>query len=160
MTCREFKAQLHEYLEESLAGAQQAAARAHVEECKECRLAVAQAQQFGRALHHALHRSAATVSLEAEFSQRLLQTAASRMRDSAARRAWHWLTASPFRTVGAAAFVGVVLFTLLLSRPTVKAPGQTRQTSDDRILFSIDVPFQTDRHIGVTHAEFSAPLKP
>jgi anti-sigma factor RsiW len=161
MTCREFKDHLHDYLEEGLEPAAQASARAHAEDCKECRLAVERAQQFGRVLHHALDRSAAGISLDAAFSRRVLQAGQpAPVRHPRGWSTWLWLTTSPFRIASAAALVGVVLFTLLLSRQAVKAPQETLQPNRDLITFSIDVPFQTDRHAGVTHAEFSAPLKP
>ena len=159
MTCREFKGQLHDFLDAPPGATEQAAARAHVDGCKGCRLAVQQAQQFGRVLHEALDRSAATVSLEADFSRRLLQSAPAAVRKSAGWPGWPWLAASPFRAVGAVACVGIVLFALLFSRESTKAPDKTPARSSDEISFSIDVPFQTDRHVGLTHAEFTAPFK-
>ena len=160
MTCREFREHLHEHLDAALGPTDQAGPRGHVAACKECQLAVARAQQFGRTLQHALDRSAATVSLEPEFSRRLLQAVQPPRRVSAARRAWLWLAATPFRAIGAAACIGVLLFALLLNRPFGPSPDTTREHRGEHITFLIDVPFQTDRHSGVTHAEFSAPLKP
>jgi anti-sigma factor RsiW len=160
MTCHEFRNELHEYLDEGLEPARQTAARAHVAGCKECQLAVQRTQRFGRTLHHAMQRAAADISLEPELSRRIaLAAQPRRVRSGAGWRAWEWLVVRPYRALGAAALVGILAFAVQSRRQSINAPDLIIQSSA-QITFSIDVPFQTDRQVGVTHAEFSAPLKP
>lgn len=63
MTCQEFRAQLHEYLDETHEAGSALAAGEHFAQCPECRLAVQREQRLGRTLRHALERATADVSL-------------------------------------------------------------------------------------------------
>ena len=157
MTCQEFRDRLHEYLDETLEAGSALAAREHLARCPECRLAVQQEQRLGRTLEHVLERAAADVALSRDVKARILHAARTApARAPLAVRALEWFARNLFHAIGAsAAFMAAVLFALQLGWPHGREQAASGTRGEDRINYTIDVPFLGEQHTGVTHAEFS-----
>ncbi|MDO8544045.1 MAG: zf-HC2 domain-containing protein [Opitutaceae bacterium] len=156
MTCREFREGLHDYLDCALDRTRQAAASEHVTVCPECRHALERAQAAGRVLRHALERTAAEVALTPELSARILARGRVRPAGTASLlRGGQWLFLNPFRVLGAGAIVALALLALYVADLRTASRLVAARERPAFATFTIDVPFQTDRHAGVIHAEFS-----
>lgn len=149
MTCREFREDIDDYLDDVLEEVKRDAVRAHLAGCSECRLVLQRTETLGRLLQQGLESAGARVAVTSKLSARILAADRSKPpRGSAEQRAWQWLFAHPVRVVGAGATVAAALF----------VTSRALAPRDDFPGFTIDVPFQTDGQTGVTHAEF--PLSP
>ncbi len=158
MTCRNYRDHLQEYLEETLEAGFSRELRAHLDACPECRRQWQREQAVERTLRAALGHATAHLFLSPEAKTTILHAArATAPRQSAVRVGRHWLNVIPVRGLAAAAaFAGVLLCTVLVSRHDSADPHAHRTARADRERFTIDVPFQSDRQTGVSHADFSA----
>jgi anti-sigma factor RsiW len=154
MNCQEFTDQLPDYLDETLDAAARADAQRHLEDCRECQLALRRTQALGRSLQCALNRETAHLVLSADTRKIILRAAHPiPVEASAGRSVWQWLFGHPMRAVAAAGAMAAVLLV---------AVGLQRQRSEQRAdlplgryTWSVDVPFQSGRQVGLIHADFS-----
>ena len=147
MTCHQFKAQLHEYLDGALEADQHAAAHAHFEQCADCRLALQQAQRLGRAEQQALAHASAPITLDAALTGRILAAAQAHTPSrSHAARAWQWLIDNPLRPLAAAAaLIGGVLVNAQFRDALTESPASLAQS--ERTSYSVDVPLPVETHV-------------
>src|SRR6266487_2328968 len=73
MNCENFNDLLHEYLDETLDADVQAAAREHLEHCRDCRRALMREETFAISVRHALDRATADLSVRPETRRNVLK---------------------------------------------------------------------------------------
>ena len=152
MTCQEFTDQLPDYLDETLDDAVRADAHRHLETCRECQLALRRTHALGRSLQCALERETAHLALTPDTREIILRAARPMPAEAPARRsAWQRLFGHPLRVLAAAAALAAVFLV------TGQLQRQRSEQRRARGTWSIDVPFQSGRQVGVIHAEFSEP---
>ena len=158
MTCQHCRDHLPDYLDGSFDPDLQGEWRAHLEACPDCMHALQREQTIGRTLHAALSQAAAGLSLPPVARRAILRAA---QEDAASasnrRRAWTWLAAAPWRSLAAAGVLaGVGITSLHVSRSArLRDAGPHAAARSDDVRFVLDVPFESDRHVGVSHAVFS-----
>jgi anti-sigma factor RsiW len=149
MNCNNFKARLHEYLDETLDAEVQAAAREHLDQCSDCRRAVIREEAFAKSLRHSLDRATAELSLRPEMRCNILKALES---NSPPPSTW-WLTCQNFicnivRPARASAallcllllFFGVQFYRRTTKESLAKASAQASQYS--RVVH-VPIPAQT-----------------
>src|SRR4051812_45334257 len=111
MNCREFKDDVHEYLDETLGAARQTAAREHLAQCAGCRQQLQRVQFAGRALQQALDDATAEISLSPDARREILEAARAQPSPvSGWRETWTWITAHPLRLLAPVATLAIVLW--------------------------------------------------
>lgn len=143
MTCQEFRAQLHDYADETLEPAARTRGQMHLRQCTECQQALQRAEQLGESLRAALHSATQELRLSGRVRREIMTAA----RATAERRAssfapWRWLTLHPAPVLGFAATLAcIVALSWLMPRPARVAHPPARAD------YVIDVPLRGETHV-------------
>ena len=149
MNCNNFKAVLHEYLDETLHADVQAAAREHLQQCSDCRRAVMREETFANSIRHSLDRATAGLSLRPEMRRNILEALES---NSALPNTWlHtcqnfiWTAVRPARASAALLCLLLLFFGVQFYRRTAKdaPPKTTAQASQYSWVIHVPIPAQT-----------------
>jgi anti-sigma factor RsiW len=163
MTCHEFEDDLHDYVDGTLPARAQQAAAEHAHGCPRCRNALQRAQALGHLLQQSLGSAAAPIAFSGAARQQMLARLQRELSPARTSRPslWSWFTGSPLRTLGmAAAVVAIFAIDAKWSSPPAHRSATKMRLRGAPTVHSIDVPFQTDRQVGLSHAEFSSPPLP
>ena len=149
MNCNNFKAVLHEYLDETLHAEAQAAAREHLQQCGDCRRAVMREETFANSIRHSLDRATAGLSLRPEMRRNILKASES---NSARPNTWlHtsqnfiWTAMRPARASAALLCLLLLFFGVQFYRRTANdsPPTTTAQASQYSWVIHVPIPVQT-----------------
>ena len=149
MNCNNFKAVLHEHLDETLPAEVQAAAREHLQQCGDCRRAVLREVTFANSIRHSLDRATVGLSLRPEMRRNILKALEAQ---SARPKTWlHTCQSFIFTAVrparASAALLGLLLlfFGVQFYRRTAKdsPPKTAAQASQYSWVIHVPIPAQT-----------------
>jgi len=149
MNCNNFKAVLHEYLDETLHAEVQAAAREHLQQCGDCRRAVMREETFANSIRHSLDRATAGLSLRPEMRRNVLQASES---NSTLPNTWlhtcqNFICTAvrPARASAALLCLLLLFFGVQFYRRTAKdsPPKTTAQASQYSWVIHVPIPAQT-----------------
>lgn len=149
MNCNNFKAVLHEYLDETLDADVQAAAREHLQQCDDCRRAVMREETLAKSIRHSLDQATAGLTLRPEMRRDILQALEAK---TAPPNSWLHAWRSFISIAMRPARAGVVLLCFLLLffgvqfyRRTAKnaSTEPTPQTGHYTWVIHVPIPAQT-----------------
>ncbi len=149
MNCNNFKAVLHEYLDETLPAGVQSAAREHLQHCSDCRRAVMREETFAKSIRHSLERATAGLSLRPEMRRNILKALES---NSARPDTWWHIfknfictAVRPARASAALLCLLLLFFGVQFYRRMAKdsPPKTTAQASQYSWVIHVPIPAQT-----------------
>ena len=145
MNCRDFRDNVHEFVDEALDAPRQRAAREHLAGCADCQRQVEQL----RALSEGLHAATAGISLSWTAQREILAAVREDAQPAVAsgwRETWEWIIGHPMRLLAPAAVFAIVLWLNLQVRHHAASPTTTQSMRVARQT-TIDVPLSSEVHV-------------
>jgi anti-sigma factor RsiW len=146
VNCTDFNALLHEFLDGTLRGNVQDAAREHLEECGDCRRALLREKAFAQSIRHSFERATTGISPRPGMRRDILALSSKSAPPEAWQQRWRNFISSVTRPARASAAL-LCLLTLfggiLLFHRTVPSSKITAETSQYSRVIDVPIPVQT-----------------